>query len=104
MYTLIYELYRSQELSQQEFVDYWLTSHRPIAIRMPNLRGYEIWPVEESDDVEGEAVAGFVILRFDSKEDFEQTHASQEFADTAADAAKFARHFTRYAVEAHEVI
>lgn len=104
MYTLIYELYRSETLSQEEFVDYWLTKHKPIAMKMPNLRGYEIWPVADSDSVEGEAVAGFVILRFDSKEDFDRTHESQEFADTAADAAEFSRHFTRYAVDTHKVI
>lgn len=104
MYTLIYELYRKEGMSQEEFVEYWLETHRPIALRMPNLRGYEIWPVSESVDVLGDEVAGFVILRFDSKADFEVTHASEEFAATAADAANFARHFTRYAVETHEVI
>jgi uncharacterized protein (TIGR02118 family) len=104
MYTLIYELYRKEGLSQGEFVDYWLNTHRPIAMKMPNLRGYEIWPVEESAEVLGDDVAGFVLLRFDSREDFEETHASEEFAATAADADNFCRHYTRYAVQIHEVI
>jgi uncharacterized protein (TIGR02118 family) len=104
MYTLIYELYRKEGMSQEEFVDYWLNTHRPIAMKMPNLRGYEIWPVEDSAAVLGDEVAGFVILRFDSRADFEETHASEEFAATAADADNFARHYTRYAVQTHEVI
>jgi len=104
MYTLIYELYRREEMTQEEFVEYWMGIHKPIAMKMPNVRGYEIWPVEESDDVIGDEVAGFVILRFDSRADFEETHTSEEFAATAADAANFARHFTRYAVQTHEVI
>lgn len=104
MYTVIYELYRREELSQEEFVDYWLNVHRPIAMKMPDLRGYEIWPVTGSADPLGEEVAGFVILRFDSEEDFHRTHESPEFAATAADADKFARHYTRYAVDVHQLI
>lgn len=101
---MIYALYRRPELSQQEFVDYWLNVHRPIAMKMPNVRRYEIWPTTEADEVEGEEVAGFVVLGFDSEDDFHATHESKEFAATAADAANFARHFTRYAVDTHQVI
>jgi len=104
MYTVVYELYRKPEMSREEFVDYWLNVHRPIAMRMPHVRGYEIWPVTESDDVEGAEVDGFVLLSFDSEEDFDAMHASPEYAETAADARTFARHFTRYAVAPHRII
>lgn len=104
MYTACYELYRRPELTQAEFVSYWLDTHKPIAMRMPLVRGYEIWPVSDSEAVEGESVAGFVVLRFDSREDFETCHESPEFAATADDAMNFARHFTRYEVTEHKVI
>lgn len=104
MYTVVYELYRRPEISQEEFVSYWLEKHRPIAMRMPNVVGYRLCPVTESDGVEGEAVAGFVMLDFASREAFEQMHASPEYAETAADAATFARHFTRYAIDVHVAI
>lgn len=104
MYSVIYELYRQPHISQEDFVAYWLEKHRPIAMKMPNVRGYRICPVTESDAVEGEPVAGFVMLDFDSREAFEETHESPEYAATAADAETFARHFTRYAIETHDVI
>lgn len=104
MFTVIYELYRREELSQDEFVDYWLNTHKPIALTMPNLRGYEIWPASEPADPLGDEVAGFVILRFDSREDYERTHESEEFAATAADANNFARHYTRYFVDPHKAL
>jgi len=104
MYTVVYEVYRKDGLSQEEMVAYWLGTHRPIAMRMPNLRGYEIWPVKESEGVEGTEVSGFVILRFDSEEDFHRTHDSPEFAATAEDARNFLRHFTRYAVDTYEAV
>jgi uncharacterized protein (TIGR02118 family) len=104
MYTVVYTLYRKEGMSREEFADYWLNVHRPIAMRMPNVRGYEIWPVSEVVAPLGEEVDGFVILRFDSREDFDRTHESPEFAATAEDADKFTRHYTRHAVEEHRII
>lgn len=100
MYTVIYELYRKEGLSQADFVSYWHETHKPIAMRIPLVRSYRICPVIEADGVEGEELAGFVIFEFDSKEDFDTAHDSPEFAATAADASgNFVRHFTRYAVD-----
>lgn len=99
MYTVIYELFRSPDVSPEDFVRYWWETHRPIAMSIPNLREYQICPVIEAEGVEGEEVAGFVIFRFDSRADFEQAQESPEFEATAEDAAKFIRHFTRYAFE-----
>ena len=100
MYTVIYPLYRKPELSQEEFVSYWLETHKPIAMKIPNVRSYRICPVTEAEGVEGEEVAGFVIFEFDSKEDFDTAHESPEWDATAADALEnFVRSFTRYAVD-----
>jgi uncharacterized protein (TIGR02118 family) len=104
VYTVVYELYRNPEMTRDEFVDYWLTVHRPIAVKMPRVKSYEIWPVTDSGAVEGSEVDGFVLLRFDSEGDFEFMHDSPEYAETAADARKFTRHFTRYAVDTHQII
>lgn len=105
MYTVIYELYRKPELSQEEFVAYWHETHKPIAMRIPNVRSYRICPVTEAEGVEGEQIAGFVIFEFDSKADFDAAHDSPEFAATAADATgNFVRHFTRYAVDVEQAI
>jgi uncharacterized protein (TIGR02118 family) len=72
VYTVIYELYRKPELSQEEFVSYWHETHKPIAMRIPNVRSYRICPVTEAEGVEGEQIAGFVIFEFDSKADFDE--------------------------------
>jgi len=104
MYTVIYELYRAEGWTREQFVEYWLHTHRPIAMTMPNLRGYKICPVTDSGEVLGDEVDGFVMLVFDSEDDFNTTHESPEFAATAADARKFTRHFARYAVDVHDVI
>lgn len=105
MYTVIYELYRLPEVSQEQMVEHWFETHKPIAMSIPNVRSYRICPVSEAEGVEGEQVAGFVIFEFDSKADFDAAHDSPEFEATAADAkANMVRHFTRYAVDAHQAI
>jgi uncharacterized protein (TIGR02118 family) len=105
VYTVIYELYRKPELSQQELVSHWHENHKPIAMQIPHVRSYRICPVIEAEGVEGEEIAGFVIFEFDSKADFDEAHDSAEFAATADDArANMVRHFTRYAVDAHQAI
>lgn len=105
MYTVIYELYRKPELSQEEFVSYWMETHKPIAMQIPGVRSYRICPVTEAEGVEGEQIAGFVIFEFDSREAFDTAHHSPEFAATAADASgNFVRHFTRYEIDVHVAI
>jgi uncharacterized protein (TIGR02118 family) len=105
VYTVIYELYRKPELTQEEFVSYWLETHKPIAMRIPGVQSYRICPVTEADGVEGEEIAGFVIFEFETEGDFDTAHESPEFAATAADASgNFVRHFSRYAVDVHTAI
>ena len=104
LYTVLYALYRQPEIDREAFVDHWMNVHRPIASRMPGLRGYEIWPVTECEDPAGEEIDGLAVLRFDSNEAFERTLASPEFAEASTDARKFIHHFTRYAVDVHHII
>jgi uncharacterized protein (TIGR02118 family) len=100
VYTVIFELYRKEGVSQEEFVSHWHEVHKPIAMQIPLVRSYKICPVTEAVGVEGEEHAGFVIFEFDSKEDFDTAHESPEWDATAADALEnFVRSFTRYAVD-----
>jgi uncharacterized protein (TIGR02118 family) len=104
MHTAVYTLYRKEGWTREEFTEYWLNVHRPIAVKMPYVRGYEIWPVTDAAETLSDEIDGFVILRFDSEEDFHRCHESPEFAAAAEDARMFTRHFTRHFVDAHEVI
>jgi uncharacterized protein (TIGR02118 family) len=100
MHTLIYEVYRDPEWTQERFISHWHEIHRPLALQIPLVRGYRFCPVVEAAAVEGDEVAGFLIFEFDSKEDSETARASPEFAAIGADALdNFALRFTRYEVE-----
>lgn len=103
MYTVLYALYRKEGLSQEEFASYWTEVHAPIARKLPNVLSYRICPVTGSADAEHE-VDGFAVLDFDSEADFAAAAQSPEMAEAGADAAKFARHFGVYFVDAHTVV
>lgn len=104
MYTVIYQLYRKEGMSREEFADYWVNVHGPIAANLPNVRSYRICPVKGSADAMEPEVDGFAILEFDSEEDFQKSSESEEMAMAGEDAAKFSRHFGVYMVDAHQVI
>jgi uncharacterized protein (TIGR02118 family) len=104
MYTVIYALYRRTAMSQAAFVEYWLNKHRPLAMQLPRLQGYEIWTVTDSDGAVGEGMDGLAVLRFDSREDFKRAHGSPEFAAAGEDTRNFVRHYTEYVVDVHSVM
>jgi uncharacterized protein (TIGR02118 family) len=103
VYTVIYALYRKDGMSQEEFARHWTEVHAPIARTLPNVRSYRICPVTGSADALHE-VDGFAVLDFDSEADFGAAAQSPEMAEAGEDAAKFARHFGVYMVDAHEVV
>ena len=104
MYTVVYELYRKEGISREEFARHWVEVHGPLAAQLPRVRSYRICPVTSAVDALGREVDGFAILDFDSVEDFQAAAASPEMAAAGEDAAQFAGHFAVYMVEAHTVV
>ncbi|MFN8217079.1 MAG: EthD family reductase [Solirubrobacterales bacterium] len=102
-YTILFAVERKEGLSDEEFVATWL-EHSKVGAALPNLRGYEILTVDESAETGGKPADGFVIMRFDSKEDWEAAAASPEMATSVADSPSFAAHFSTYFVESHTII
>jgi uncharacterized protein (TIGR02118 family) len=102
-YTVLFEVERKEGLSDEKFVTTWL-EHSKIAAGLPRLRGYEILTVNESADTEGRPADGFVIMRFDSKEDCDAAFASPEMTASAQDSPAFAASFATYFVDSHTVL
>jgi uncharacterized protein (TIGR02118 family) len=104
VYTAIFAIYKKEGWTREQFIDYWVNTHRPIAMQVSELRGYTLYPVVGVNDALGEPVDGFVVLTLDSKEHFHRVLRSEEFRPALEDGDVFTRHITRYAVEAHEAI
>ena len=70
-------------MTHDEFAQWWLGEHRPLAEQLPNLRRAIFNLVDYSS--EEPSVDGVSELWFDSKEDFEAAYASQIGIQTADD-------------------
>lgn len=102
-FTVLFVVERKEGLTDEEFVGTWL-KHSKVGAELPGLRGYEILTVDESAEAKGRPADGFVLMRFDSKEDCDAAFASPEMAASAADSTDFAAHFATYFVSSHSIV
>lgn len=103
-FIVIYEVFRKEGMSHDEFVEYWLNTHAPIAAKLPHVRGYTNYPITSSTDVPEPVPDGISVLTFDSQEDFEAMIASPDMEVSGEDAAKFTSHFGVLTAERHDIV
>lgn len=104
MHTMVFGVYRKDGMSQEEFLDHWRGEHAEIAARLPQVREYLIMPVTASAEAPEPVPHGFVMMRFDTKEDAEAAVASPEMAAAVEDSANFAGHFSTFHVDTTKVV
>lgn len=102
-YSILFEVQRKEGLSDDEFVGTWL-EHSAVAAKLPGLRDYEILPVTGAIDAGERPPDGFVLMRFDSKEDADAAFASPEMEASSADSDSFAAHFSTFFVDSHRIV
>lgn len=87
-------LYRRADASHEQFVQWWLGQHQPLARQLPKLRKGVFNVVESPADGEPDGVSE---LWFDSQADFEAAYASeigqQVVADSMANVSSRVRMF-----------
>jgi len=76
-------LTRREDMTHDEFVDWWLGSHRALASRLPHLRKLVFNVVE--GDASADGIDGVSELWFDSRAHFEAAYAGDIGLTTAAD-------------------
>ena len=87
-------LYRRADATHEQFVQWWLGQHQPLARQLPKLRKGVFNVVEPPADGEPDGVSE---LWFDSQTDFEAAYASdigqQVVADSMANVSSRVRMF-----------
>ena len=102
-YTLIFQCYRKEDVDEDEFRSHWTGEHAEVAATIPGVRHYEILYTTEALEAD-DAPDGFVLMRFDSKEDAEAGLGSEAMAEAGKDAANYFRHFSTFHVDSHQVV
>ena len=84
MFKAIILLKRKESSSSEEFADWWLNKHKPLAQQLPGLRRgvFNLVATEHSADAQYDGVSE---LWFDSQADFEAAYASDTGKAVAAD-------------------
>ncbi|MCH7667787.1 MAG: EthD family reductase [Acidobacteria bacterium] len=96
--------YKRDDLTTEEFFDYWRETHAPISARAPGLRGYVVSEVIRKVQGELEAEA-FVEQWFDDEEAFERASVSPEIAAAWEDVPRYAKTSgTFWIVKEHVII
>jgi uncharacterized protein (TIGR02118 family) len=103
-YVVVYQVYRKDGMTHEEFVDYWTQTHAPIAARLPHVQRYTNYSVTSSTDAPEPVPDGFTVLEFADEDAFNACMTSPEMADSGADAANFTRHFGLFTVQEHPII
>ena len=100
MFKAMILLTRREDLTHEEFVDWWLGSHHALASRLPHLRRLVFNVVE--GDVPAGGIDGVSELWFDSQAHFEAAYATDIGLATAADSMAHVSGRVRLFVTEHE--
>ena len=96
-------LRRRADLTQEQFVHYWLTVHAPLAKRLPNVRRYSI-NVVDRDRYPALGHDGFSELWFDSQAECEAAFASPEGVALLADLKNYVESANPVFIEEHQIV
>jgi uncharacterized protein (TIGR02118 family) len=98
-----FKVYPRQGMTKDEFVNYWLNIHAPIAKQLPGLRKYVI-DVALDTDGEEPGFLGKAELWFDSNEQMKKAFDSPIGKKATNDTKNFARKVTSVTFEEHVII
>ena len=106
MFKAVILLTRRADLTHDQFAEWWLVEHAPLAAQLPGVRRLCFNLVDPTGDtaVDDAAPDGVSELWFDSKADFEAAYATEIGKAVAADSMAHLASRVRMLVTEHEVV
>jgi uncharacterized protein (TIGR02118 family) len=89
VYHVVFLVKKKSEMTQEEFVDYWINEHSPLTARIPGLREYRCYPLIASTDERDVPFDAVAYIAFDDEQACKAALASGEMAAAGADAVNF---------------
>ena len=89
MYHIVFLVKKKADMTQEQFVDYWINQHTPLTAAVPGLREYRCYPLIASADEREVPFDAVAYCAFDDEESCKAALASEEMAAAGADAANF---------------
>lgn len=88
MFTVVWLVKKREDLSQAEFIRYWIEEHTPLTAATPGLRAYRCYPMI-SHDGEAPAFDAIAFASFDDEAAWRAAQQSPQLLAAIADAANF---------------
>ena len=89
MYHIVFLVKRKADMTQEQFVDYWINQHTPLTAQVPGLREYRCYPLIASADDRTVPFDAVAYCAFDNEASCKAALASDEMAAAGADAVNF---------------
>ena len=103
MFKLMILMRKKSTFTDEEFANYWLEKHVPLAKHMPGLRKYVVNVVKRPPNREPD-YHGVVELWFDDVVSMKKAFASAEGVATQKDTAEFADSLTTMYIDEHAIM
>lgn len=103
MFKMVILLKKRMNFTDEQFADYWLETHAPLAKKMPGLRRYVVNVVKPPPN-RAPDYNGVVELWFDNVDDMKKAFSSPEGQATQKDTERFAASRTAMYVDEHSIM
>jgi uncharacterized protein (TIGR02118 family) len=100
MFKAMILLARRDGMTHDEFVDWWMNEHRPLASRLPGLRRLVFNDAGDTSD----EIDGITELWFDSERGFLDAYATELGQRVTADSLAHVRSRQRLFVTEHDIV
>lgn len=101
MFKIMIQLTRREDMSREEFLQWWLEEHAPKARTLPGVRRITFNVVDPEAGVDADGIAE---LWFDSEQDFQAAYATEVGSAVAADSMAHVAARIRVPVTEHQIV
>jgi uncharacterized protein (TIGR02118 family) len=89
MYHVVFLVTKRADMSQEEFIRYWIEDHTPLTAKLPGLRDYRCYPMIGRMDGPPPPFDAVAYISFDDEAACRAALESDEFKTAVADSPNF---------------
>ena len=89
MYHIVFLVTKKADMSQDEFINYWIEKHTPLTAKLPGLREYRCFPAIGPMGDEPPPFDAIAYVAFDDEASCRAALQSDEFKTAVSDGVNF---------------
>ena len=89
MYHIVFLVTKKADMTQDQFIGYWINKHTPLTAKLPGLREYRCYPAIGSMGDEKPPFDAVAYVAFDDEASCKAALESDEFKTAVSDGVNF---------------